>query len=159
MHQYTHYYSPLGKMILQSNLEGLSGAWFTTENTMPLELGEYTESCPILVQTINQLGEYFSGKRKEFDLPLSAKGSEFQQKIWQILRSIPYGETWSYGQLAQAVGQPKAARAVGMANSKNPISIIVPCHRVIGKNGTLTGYAGGIERKAYLLELEQKHME
>ncbi|MCG3745616.1 methylated-DNA--[protein]-cysteine S-methyltransferase [Vibrio cincinnatiensis] len=157
MHQYTHYYSPLGKMILQSDLEGLTGVWFTTETTMPSELGEYTESCSILVQTINQLNEYFSGERRDFNLPLSAKGSEFQQKTWRTLRSIPYGETWSYAQLAQVMGNPKAARAVGSANSKNPISIIVPCHRVVGKNGALTGYSGGIERKNYLLELENKH--
>ncbi|NNN44787.1 MULTISPECIES: methylated-DNA--[protein]-cysteine S-methyltransferase [unclassified Vibrio] len=159
MYQFTDYQSPLGKIILQSDPNGLSGLWFITTVGMPIELGAYTKSCPILIQTINQLSEYFLGRRTDFDLPLSLQGSEFQQKIWQVLRGIPYGKTWSYGQLAQAINQPTATRAVGVASSRNPISIIIPCHRVIGKNGALTGYAGGIERKAYLLELEKKYTE
>lgn len=89
-----------------------------------------------------------------FQLPLAAKGTEFQQQVWQALKTIPYGETWSYQQLAEAIGNPKAVRAVGLANGKNPISVIVPCHRVIGKKGKLTGYAGGLDRKAALLKLE-----
>ncbi|PAS30562.1 cysteine methyltransferase, partial [Vibrio cholerae] len=100
--------------------------------------------------------EYFSGQRTQFELPLAASGTAFQQSVWHALCKIPYGEIWSYQQLAEAIGNPKAVRAVGLANGKNPISIIVPCHRVVGKNGQLTGYAGGLERKAFLLELEQR---
>lgn len=157
MLQFTHYYSPLGKIILQTNRDGLSGVWFATETLISSELGQYTESCSLLTEAAQQLDQYFSGTRTDFTLPLSAQGTSFQQTVWQTLCHIPYGETWSYAQLADAVGQPKAARAVGMANSKNPISIIVPCHRVIGKNGQLTGYSGGIERKAHLLEWEKKN--
>ncbi len=97
----------------------------------------------------------FRGLRNEFDLPLAATGTDFQNKVWHALTTIPYGETWSYQDLANAIGNPKAVRAVGLANGKNPISIVVPCHRVIGKSGKLTGYAGGVERKQRLLALEQ----
>lgn len=145
----------LGKMTLQANDQGLLGAWFETQTTQPQELGQYSESDPILNSAIKQLQEYFSGKRTEFTLPLAATGTEFQQKVWRALTTIPYGETWSYQDLANAIDNPKAVRAVGLANGKNPISVIVPCHRVIGKNGKLTGYAGGVERKAKLLKLEQ----
>ncbi|MFT7682425.1 MAG: methylated-DNA-[protein]-cysteine S-methyltransferase [Moritella dasanensis] len=106
---------------------------------------------------VTQLQEYFNGQRHEFSIPLAANGTEFQNKVWQALTTIPYGETWSYKDLAIAVGNPKASQAVGGANSKNPISIIVPCHRVIGKNGNLTGYAGGLDIKQRLLNLETKH--
>ena len=102
-----------------------------------------------------QLEEYFAGKRKQFDLPLSLRGTEFQRQVWAALRDIPYGVTRSYGQIAQAVGRPKAVRAVGMANHRNPISIIVPCHRVVGADGSLTGYGGGLENKKFLLALER----
>ncbi|NCO45642.1 MAG: methylated-DNA--[protein]-cysteine S-methyltransferase, partial [Vibrio sp.] len=117
------------------------------------------EHCTILINTIKQLDEYFSGKRTIFTLPLAAKGTEFQQSVWQALCKIPYGETWNYQQIAEAIGNPKAVRAVGLANGRNPISIIVPCHRVIGKSGKLTGYAGGLNRKASLLELERTTTE
>ncbi len=102
-----------------------------------------------------QLGEYFERKRQDFDLPLAPKGSEFQHDVWKLLREIPYGETRSYGQLAKELGKPDASRAVGRANATNPIAIIVPCHRVIGTNGTLTGYAGGLEMKDSLLKFER----
>jgi len=102
-----------------------------------------------------QLDEYFNGKRKTFDLPIVLNGTDFQMKIWKSLQKIPYGKTQSYGELAAAIGNPKACRAAGMANNKNPIAIIVPCHRVIGQDGNLTGYAGGLEIKKQLLELEQ----
>jgi methylated-DNA-[protein]-cysteine S-methyltransferase len=101
-----------------------------------------------------QLDEYFAGARREFDLPLHAVGSEFEQRVWQALLEIPYGDTASYGEIARRVGAPDAARAVGVANARNPIAVIVPCHRVIGANGTLTGYGGGLERKRLLLDLE-----
>lgn len=109
---------------------------------------------PLLKKAVKQLDEYFAGKRKKFDLPLSMKGTEFQQKVWEALRAIPYGETRSYGDIAKAIGKPKAARAVGMANNRNPVSIIVPCHRVIGANGSLVGYGGGLKAKEFLLKLE-----
>lgn len=105
---------------------------------------------------ITQLTEYFDGDRTEFDLPLSLQGTDFQQTVWRALCTIPYGETISYGQLADRIGRPTAARAVGLANGKNPISIIVPCHRVIGSTGDLTGYGGGIDRKRMLLDFENR---
>lgn len=103
----------------------------------------------------DQLREYFAGRRTEFDLPLAATGTEFQRRVWAALTTIPYGQTWSYGRLAAELGQPTASRAVGLANGRNPIAIVVPCHRVIGASGTLTGYAGGLERKRWLLDLER----
>ncbi|WP_114784171.1 methylated-DNA--[protein]-cysteine S-methyltransferase [Vibrio tetraodonis] len=151
---YTTFNSPLGKMTIQANDDGLMGAWFETQTTQPQDLGKKAPKHPILILTINQLQEYFSHRREMFQLPLAAKGTEFQQQVWQALKTIPYGETWSYQQLAEAIGNPKAVRAVGLANGKNPISVIVPCHRVIGKKGKLTGYAGGLDRKAALLKLE-----
>ena len=113
-------------------------------------------NASVLIKAKQQLEEYFSGKRKTFDLPLAPNGTEFQQKVWRALLEIPYGKTATYGELAEAVGNPKAARAAGMALNKNPIPIIIPCHRVIGKNGTLTGFAWGVEAKKYLIVLEQK---
>lgn len=109
----------------------------------------------LLERAKQELVEYAEGRRKSFDLPLAAKGTEFQKKVWDALRSIPYGETRTYKQIAEQVGNPKGCRAVGMANNKNPIGIIVPCHRVIGSDGSLTGYAGGVDIKRRLLELEQ----
>lgn len=111
---------------------------------------------PVLDEAERQLGEYFDGKRTEFDLPLASEGSEFQKKVWAELRRIPYGETATYGDIARRLGyEPVIARAVGVANASNPLPIVVPCHRVIGSDGKLTGYAGGIDRKRTLLELEQ----
>lgn len=112
-------------------------------------------STPILEEAVRQLEEYFSGVRKEFQLPLDLRGTEFQKKVWRALLEIPYGETRSYGEIAERIGNPKATRAVGMANHNNPIMIIVPCHRVIGKNRSMTGYACGIEVKEALLRLEE----
>jgi methylated-DNA-[protein]-cysteine S-methyltransferase len=109
------------------------------------------------VETIRQLRAYFDGELKNFDLPLSLEGTEFQLRVWKSLCAIPYGETISYGQLAHRIGSPKAARAVGLANGSNPIPIIVPCHRVIGSNGSLVGYGGGLSNKKALLFLEKKH--
>lgn len=140
---------------IQANPDGLLGIWFETCTTKPDDLGVRDDHHPVLLQTKRQLEEYFSGLRNEFELPIAATGTDFQQQVWHALTTIPYGETWSYQDLADAIGNPKAVRAVGMANGKNPISIVVPCHRVIGKSGKLTGYAGGIERKQRLLALEQ----
>ena len=114
----------------------------------------YKETA-LLLRAKTQLEEYFAGQRKLFDLPFCAKGTAFQQKVWEQLQLIPYGETRSYGQIAAAIGNPKASRAVGGANNKNPIGIIVPCHRVVGANGALVGYAGGLDVKAALLALEK----
>lgn len=112
------------------------------------------KSNDVIEQTRCQLEEYFQAKRQVFDLPLKADGTDFQKTVWETLREIPYSETWNYGQIAQAIGNKNASRAVGAANGKNPISIIVPCHRVIGANGTLTGYAGGLAIKEWLLRHE-----
>jgi methylated-DNA-[protein]-cysteine S-methyltransferase len=101
-----------------------------------------------------QLAAYFAGRRTEFTLPLAPAGTPFQRRVWAGLRAIPYGETWSYGQLASKIGSPTAARAVGLANGRNPIAVVIPCHRVIGSDGSLTGYGGGLDRKRYLLDLE-----
>lgn len=109
----------------------------------------------LLKRAGTELMEYFQGKRKEFTLPLSPRGTEFQKKVWEALRSIPYGETRSYGEIAAQVGNPRAARAVGGANNKNPIMIFIPCHRVVGADGSLTGFACGLEAKKYMLDLER----
>lgn len=111
---------------------------------------------PVLAQTAQQLAEYFAGTRIVFELPLAPKGSGFQERVWRQLLAIPYGTTKSYGEIARAIGRPSASRAVGTANGSNPIAIIVPCHRVIGQNGTLTGYAGGLAAKRWLLEHEAR---
>ncbi len=123
----------------------------TVEPTV--QTGERTE---LTNRAMEQLREYFSGQRKQFELPYELRGTEFQKKVWAALEAIPYGQTRSYREIAQAVGNPKAVRAVGAANGKNPMWIVVPCHRVIGADGGLTGYAGGVELKRALLELEQR---
>lgn len=117
------------------------------------------DDSPVLLQAEVQLGEYFAGKRREFTVPLSPRGTEFQRRVWNALMTIPYGETRSYGEIAILAESPKAFRAVGSANHNNPISILIPCHRVIGKNGSLTGYGGGMEAKQFLLELEKGNGE
>ena len=110
---------------------------------------------PVLLEAARQLDAYFAGALRAFDLPLMPEGTDFQRRCWNALLEIPYGETVSYGEIARRIGRPRATRAVGMANHNNPISIIIPCHRVIGKNGSLTGYGGGLENKKWLLSLEQ----
>lgn len=116
-----------------------------------------TDAAPqlaIFTQTQQQLNEYFAGKRKTFDLPLDPQGTDFQKKVWEVLKTIPFGQTVSYKDIAIIIDRPKGSQAVGQANGKNPISVVIPCHRVIGKNGSLTGYAGGLDRKSKLLALE-----
>ncbi|MCY9829150.1 methylated-DNA--[protein]-cysteine S-methyltransferase [Vibrio chagasii] len=152
--RFTYYDSPLGTVTLQANEQGLLGVWFETHTTKPEDLGTQEDSFPIFQSVKDQLDRYFAGEAVQFDVPIAAKGTPFQQSVWHALTTIPYGETWSYAQLADAIGNPKAMRAVGLANGKNPVSVIVPCHRVIGKNGKLTGYAGGVERKQRLLAIE-----
>ena len=142
--------SPVGDLTLTEENGALTGLYFGRRSL------EGEEGLTALLERASrQLEEYFAGKRKQFDLPLSLRGTEFQRQGWAALRDIPYGETRSYGQIAQAVGRPKAVRAVGMANHRNPISIIVPCHRVVGADGSLTGYGGGLENKKFLLALER----
>ena len=116
---------------------------------------EYTD--PVLYAVRDELNEYFAGVRREFNVPMMPEGTEFQKKVWQALIEIPYGETRSYSEIAEKVGSPKAARAVGMANHVNPIPVIVPCHRVVGKSGKLVGYAGGLDMKTTLIELEKNN--
>lgn len=113
------------------------------------------EETALIAEAWKQLQEYFEGNRKQFTLPLAPEGTAFQQKVWKALQTIPYGEVRTYGQIAAQIGEPKACRAVGMANHNNPVGIIIPCHRVIGANGKLTGYAGGLDKKEKLLQLEK----
>jgi methylated-DNA-[protein]-cysteine S-methyltransferase len=157
MNVFTIYKSAqLGNITIQACDDGLSGVWLEQQTTQPDNLGVYSDDHPVLKQTIEQLKEYLANQRRHFSVTLAATGTDFQKKVWQALTEIPFGEVCSYQELANAIDNPKAVRAVGMANGKNPISIIVPCHRVIGKNGTLTGYAGGVERKQWLLEHESE---
>lgn len=143
--------SPLGFLILKSDGQSITGISFS-ENDIPGQ-----NSCEVLEKCKEQLANYFSGKTIAFDIPLHPEGTEFQQNVWNELLKIPYGETITYLELAVRLGDPKAVRAVGTANGRNPIAVIIPCHRVIGAGNKLTGYAGGIWRKKILLELEMKH--
>lgn len=149
--------SPVGRILLAGNTRALTHLSFQDGQhpTEPDPRWIYSEKP--FQQPIRQLKEYFSGKRKTFTITLAPEGTPFQQQVWQALRAIPYGRTQSYGQIAKAVGKPKASRAVGAANGQNPISIIVPCHRVIGSNGKLVGYGGGLSIKETLLAHESNH--
>ena len=149
--------TPIGRLKLIASPQGLAAVLW--ENDPPgrvrfAALAE-NETHPVLCEAERQLGEYFAGQRRSFDLPLDAMGTEFQKRVWQALLQIPYGETRSYGQIAEQLGNPRAMRAVGAANGRNPLSIIAPCHRVIGARGDLTGFAGGIETKQFLLDHER----
>ena len=148
--------TPLGNLKLIASDIGLAAILWENDNPKRVRLSPLAKDIehPVLLETERQLTEYFSGARKKFTVKLDFAGTEFQNKVWQALLSIPYGETRSYGQLAKQIGNTKAMRAVGAANGKNPISIIAPCHRVIGASGELTGFAGGLAAKAYLLALE-----
>ncbi|MEV0647961.1 methylated-DNA--[protein]-cysteine S-methyltransferase [Phytomonospora sp. NPDC050363] len=143
--------SPIGELKLATDGTALTGLLFAAA---PDPRGERDDAHPLLAETARQLGEYFDGTRTEFEVPLSMAGSDFERLVWKELLAIPYGQTATYTEIAVRVGQPRAARAVGMANSYNPIAVIVPCHRVVGSNGTLNGYAAGSEVKSRLLELE-----
>ena len=149
--------SPVGTLKLVANDTALVAVLWENENPKRVRLAELIEQVhhPILLETQKQLSEYFAGKRQQFDLPLDFEGTEFQQKVWQALLTIPFGETRSYRDIAEQVGNVKAVRAVGAANGKNPISIIAPCHRVVGANGKLVGFAGGLDNKDILLKLEK----
>jgi methylated-DNA-[protein]-cysteine S-methyltransferase len=149
--------SPVGKLKLVASEKGLVGVLWENDNPRRVPLGELMEdqAHPVLRDTERQLNEYFAGKRKKFSINLDLRGTGFQTKVWDALLGIPFGETRTYGRLAKQLGNPKASRAVGAANGRNPISIIVPCHRVIGSSGKLTGFAGGLTSKSYLLDLER----
>ena len=147
--------TPVGKIKLVASTTALVAVLWEQERPDRVRLAAKLDTRqPILLEAERQLSEYFSGTRTEFDLPLELNGSEFQKKVWRALREIPFGQTRSYLYLAKTVGSAKAVRAVGAANGKNPLSIVVPCHRVVGANGSLTGFAGGLDAKAKLLALE-----
>lgn len=150
--------SPVGRLKLVAHDQALVAVLWENENPKRVRLAELIEQPqhPILLATQQQLNEYFAGNRQQFNLPLDFEGTEFQQKVWQALLSIPFGETRSYKQIAEQIGNVKAVRAVGAANGKNPISIIAPCHRVVGANGKLVGFAGGLDNKEILLQLESQ---
>ncbi len=140
--------SPLGPLTLRSDGECVTALRFGIhQETSPLP-------CPVLARAARELAEYFAGERRHFTVPLAPGGTLFQRQVWDALAAIPYGETRTYAQIAAAVGRPRACRAVGMANHRNPLPIFIPCHRVVGRDGSLTGYAGGLDRKIFLLRLE-----
>lgn len=149
--------SPVGQLKLVAHETALVAVLWGNENSNRVRLAALVEDLqhPILLKTAQQLNEYFAGKRQQFDLPLDFEGTAFQQQVWQALLTIPFGETRSYKQIAEQIGNVKAVRAVGAANGKNPISIIAPCHRVVGANGKLVGFAGGLENKEILLKIEK----
>lgn len=147
--------SPVGDLTLVASDGALTGVYFPGHRHGP-DVGTFGERDDgVFAQAVRQLSEYFASERTRFDLPLAPRGDAFQQKVWMLLRDIPYGQTRNYGQLAASLGDRNLARAVGAANARNPLSIIVPCHRVIGSDGNLVGYAGGLDRKRFLLALEE----
>ncbi len=155
----TRWVSPLGPMIVAATPRGLAGLWFEGQRHLPapelMAAWPQQPEHPVLRKAAQQLGDYFAGRRVTFDLPLDLQGgTPFQQSVWQALLAIPCGKTTSYGKLGQHVGKPTAVRAVGAAVGRNPVSVVVPCHRVLGADGALTGYAGGLDRKTALLQLE-----
>ncbi|AKH85547.1 cysteine methyltransferase [Streptomyces sp. CNQ-509] len=159
MRTHTTLDSPVGPLTLVAEDDSLTGLYMTDQRHRPAEETFGTPADPgdpPFAAAAAQLTAYFAGERTDFDLPLHLAGTPFQQRVWEQLRQIPYGETISYGELAERVGNPAASRAVGMANGRNPVGIIVPCHRVVGANGSLTGYGGGIDRKKQLLALERR---
>lgn len=154
MNNICYYEYPIGTIGIEEENGTISRVFFSNDKS---SADINNEETPLIQKAADQLSEYFDGKRKVFDLPLSLKGTEFQISVWQALMNIPAGETRSYKDIAEMIGSSKASRAVGMANNRNPIVIIVPCHRVIGKNGSLTGYGGGLAVKQYLLDMEKRY--
>jgi methylated-DNA-[protein]-cysteine S-methyltransferase len=152
--RYTTIESPIGALLLLSDGHALRGLYMQEAPNPATIAPDWEPSEAPFTDVKAQLSEYFAGRRTTFQLPLALEGTPFQRRVWSALQDIPYGETTSYGEIARRIDQPAAVRAVGLANGRNPISVIVPCHRVIGANGTLTGYGGGLERKRRLLELE-----
>ncbi|NLE73059.1 MAG: methylated-DNA--[protein]-cysteine S-methyltransferase [Actinobacteria bacterium] len=158
---YSYIDSPLGRVLLTSDGDSLTGLHLEGQKHEPQPDNDWTRDDALLLfaATATQLAEYFAGTRSSFDLPVAPMGTPFQQEVWRLLQEIPYGARISYGDIAREMGRPQAARAVGAAVGRNPVSIIVPCHRVVGSDGSLTGYAGGLERKTTLLELERRHTQ
>jgi methylated-DNA-[protein]-cysteine S-methyltransferase len=155
---YTRIESPVGKLLLAAEAQGLRLVSFESSKRATPVQPDWKEDKAPFVEVIRQLQAYFDGDLREFDLPLAPEGTEFQLRVWNSLRTIPYGETISYAQLAQKIGNSRAVRAVGLANGSNPIPIIIPCHRVIGSDGSLTGFGGGLSNKKKLLDLESRQM-
>ena len=155
---YATFESPVGRLLLAGSATGLRLVSFESSKHAATPQPEWKQDKAPFAEVIRQLNAYFRGELKQFDLPLAMEGTEFQLRVWNALREIPYGETISYAQLAEHIGNPKAVRAVGLANGSNPIPIIVPCHRVIGSDGSLTGFGGGLSTKKMLLELESKQL-
>ncbi len=151
---FTEFSSPIGSIQLRGTETGLTGVFMESHRHEPERPCDAVRDAGPLRGARRELEEYFASQRREFSLTLEPGGTPFQIRVWQELRAIPFGETISYGELARRIGNPRAVRAVGLANGRNPISIVVPCHRVVGANGTLTGYGGGLERKRFLLALE-----
>lgn len=155
--------TPVGKLGITASDEAVTRIFFGREYRNRRRPRNAPEACTpetggsLLLQAAAELAEYFAGTRREFTLPLAPAGTPFQQAVWEALRMIPYGETRTYGQIAAQIGRPTACRAVGMANNRNPIAIVVPCHRVVGSTGALVGYAGGLGVKTHLLNLEKAH--
>ena len=154
--------SPIGPLTLVAAGGALAGVYMDAQRHLPDIVAQAApasqdgpDAAP-LAAAARQLAEYFAGQRTEFDLPLEMAGTDFQRRVWAALREIPYGETVSYGELARGLGKASASRAVGLANGKNPFAVVVPCHRVVGSDGSLTGYGGGLDRKRFLLALEQR---
>ena len=152
---FTEFASPVGKLRLTGSDAALTGVFMESDRHEAVPRRDALRDAAPLREARRQLEEYFAGARREFSLVLDAAGTEFQRSVWRALCGIPFGETASYGDIAKRIGNPKAVRAVGLANGRNPISIIVPCHRVIGADGSLTGYGGGVKRKRFLLALEK----
>jgi methylated-DNA-[protein]-cysteine S-methyltransferase len=155
-HVYKMMDSPVGRLTLVATDEGLAGILWEKDrpDRVRLKIDREDDNHPVLMETRRQLGEYFAGQRKTFALKLDLAGTPFQRKVWNALLTIPFGETRSYAQIARQIGSPAAVRAVGVANGRNPVSIVAPCHRVVGATGKLTGFAGGLGVKARLLALE-----
>lgn len=154
---YTYHKTPIGKILIAGNDSEIRMMSFPQGSQIRQIEPDWTESKKPFKLAISQLDDYFSGARLQFELPLSPAGTIFQQQVWQALLAIPYGQTTSYGELAKKINRPKASRAVGAANGANPIPIVIPCHRVIGSTGNLTGFGGGIPTKQWLLAHEKKH--
>jgi methylated-DNA-[protein]-cysteine S-methyltransferase len=155
-HAFTYLPSPVGVLTLVARGDKLAAVLWEQERANRVRLGDLhlDDSHPVLLEAARQLNEYFAGQRMRFDLELDFVGTDFQRDVWATLLTIPFGETRSYGEIARLLGKPAAVRAVGAANGRNPISIIAPCHRVIGASGSLTGFAGGLQAKQFLLALE-----
>lgn len=152
MSSFYYYETDIGSIGIEDNGKAITGLYLAGEGA---KSAARIKETPLIREAARQLQEYMAGARTDFELPLAIAGTDFQCGVWQALREIPYGETRSYGQIAAAIGQPRASRAVGQANNRNPLPIVIPCHRVIGSGGRLTGYGGGLELKEYLLLLER----